>query len=97
MIEAKASNNGNHWKFEPLFTSLNNDDNPKFITKGPNRYLTSTPVYMEALGNWIDFKKEILSQLASYGFPKKKITTRTLSGFYYVEVRCQLKILSRCA
>jgi len=76
MIEAKASNKGNPWKFESLFTYLKNDHNPKFITKGPNRYLTSTRVYMEALGNWIDLKNVILSQLATYGFPKRKKLAR---------------------
>ena len=56
MIETKDSKTGNPWKFEQLFTSLKQDHSPKFINKGPNRYLTSTKVYMEALGNWIDLK-----------------------------------------
>ena len=97
MIEAKASNKGNPWKFESLFTYLKNDHNPKFITKGPNRYLTSTRVYMEALGNWIDLKKcDYLSIGNIWVSKEKKISARTLSGFYYVEVRCQLKDLSKC-
>ena len=97
MIEAKAPNNGNPWKFEPLFTSMKNDHSPKFITKDPNRYLTGTPAYMEALGNWIDLKIRFFLNWKAIGFRRRKITASILSGFYYVEVRCQLKYLSRCA